>query len=348
MTDASNPYDPYSGRSTPEQLRARMTEQARRAQWATEALGEMSVLFPERRETYTASINEIGRVRTIEHNNQIIEEIFCGHNHYPQSRITQTFHKAEHGWQTEITKETLRFSPEVGHLVINIAQRSIPRLPTELVNKLCWRQEWTIDNNIVQCTFLANRAQINPLLKLNFRCDRFHASYRESPMHPFAVDVELHLSSPQAHLARDRRGVEMLDGVRLFGDSGEGFLGDIAGGQRFALRLPDCSYERTAVLDNPLPVLDNPLGERSQTGHRHYRHTFRVSNPTSSRSNIPLPDTRDFRENPLGEMRSVGSGAPKICRGCQNFCGKTFGGNQLICAIHPYGNGEECADFQTK
>lgn len=40
---------------------------------------------------------------------------------------------------------------------------------------------------------------------------------------------------------------------------------------------------------------------------------------------------------------------PIACQGCQNYHGKSHGGNMLVCAIHPSGVGEEtsCADFET-
>jgi hypothetical protein len=37
---------------------------------------------------------------------------------------------------------------------------------------------------------------------------------------------------------------------------------------------------------------------------------------------------------------------PSACRGCSNYDGEFYEGNQLICAIHPYGwNDENCPDF---
>jgi hypothetical protein len=41
---------------------------------------------------------------------------------------------------------------------------------------------------------------------------------------------------------------------------------------------------------------------------------------------------------------------PVACEGCADYCGKTYGGNRLICAIHPYGPGDLdiCPDFQPK
>lgn len=35
----------------------------------------------------------------------------------------------------------------------------------------------------------------------------------------------------------------------------------------------------------------------------------------------------------------------QICYNCRYFCGRKDGGNTLVCALFPYGNGEDCADF---
>ncbi|PSR19240.1 hypothetical protein C8255_03235 [filamentous cyanobacterium CCP3] len=37
------------------------------------------------------------------------------------------------------------------------------------------------------------------------------------------------------------------------------------------------------------------------------------------------------------------------CVGCRNFCGQTYGGNTLVCAMHPFGPAEErhCPDWDS-
>ncbi|MEO1067762.1 MAG: hypothetical protein AAFW95_01375, partial [Cyanobacteria bacterium J06638_6] len=37
------------------------------------------------------------------------------------------------------------------------------------------------------------------------------------------------------------------------------------------------------------------------------------------------------------------------CVGCRNFCGQSYGGNTLVCAMHPFGPEEEnhCADWES-
>lgn len=39
---------------------------------------------------------------------------------------------------------------------------------------------------------------------------------------------------------------------------------------------------------------------------------------------------------------------PQLCRGCRNLHGEVYGGNLLVCAMHPYGNGDECKDFKDR
>lgn len=38
---------------------------------------------------------------------------------------------------------------------------------------------------------------------------------------------------------------------------------------------------------------------------------------------------------------------PQVCRGCCHYHGRTYGGERLICAMHPYGvDQDECGDRQ--
>ncbi len=38
---------------------------------------------------------------------------------------------------------------------------------------------------------------------------------------------------------------------------------------------------------------------------------------------------------------------PKVCRGCCHYHGHRYGGERLVCAMHPYGvEQEECGDRQ--
>lgn len=38
---------------------------------------------------------------------------------------------------------------------------------------------------------------------------------------------------------------------------------------------------------------------------------------------------------------------PSVCRGCCHYHGKMYGGNLLVCAMHPYGaDGDQCHDWE--
>lgn len=38
---------------------------------------------------------------------------------------------------------------------------------------------------------------------------------------------------------------------------------------------------------------------------------------------------------------------PQVCRGCCHYHGRTYGGERLVCAMHPYGvDQDECGDRQ--
>lgn len=64
--------------------------------------------------------------------------------------------------------------------------------------------------------------------------------------------------------------------------------------------------------------------------------------------NISGPDDRTHADI-LQMLRQAGriKSRPAACEGCANYHGETYGGNRLICAIHPHGVGEEtsCGDF---
>jgi hypothetical protein len=38
---------------------------------------------------------------------------------------------------------------------------------------------------------------------------------------------------------------------------------------------------------------------------------------------------------------------PQVCQGCVHYHGRTYGGERLICGMHPYGvDTEDCGDWQ--
>jgi hypothetical protein len=61
---------------------------------------------------------------------------------------------------------------------------------------------------------------------------------------------------------------------------------------------------------------------------------------------------RDLYVNRLREMNReqqvlLEDPTPEVCRGCCHYHGHSYGGEQLICAMHPYGvEQEECGDRQ--
>ncbi len=64
--------------------------------------------------------------------------------------------------------------------------------------------------------------------------------------------------------------------------------------------------------------------------------------------NFLLGDKKNFYDNlfMLKEFLSLDNYYdPFGCLGCVNFCGETYNGNPLVCAIHPYGQ-ENCPDFE--
>ena len=66
----------------------------------------------------------------------------------------------------------------------------------------------------------------------------------------------------------------------------------------------------------------------------------------------PLDQTEDFQtEDPLFEdpmFEDFLFGGPPTCISCRNYYGHVYGGNRLICAIHPYGpEGVECPDWES-
>lgn len=54
-------------------------------------------------------------------------------------------------------------------------------------------------------------------------------------------------------------------------------------------------------------------------------------------------DSGYINESPC---QSTASSIPDICKTCQHLHGKSYSGTMLVCGMHPYGNGEECGDFE--
>ena len=39
---------------------------------------------------------------------------------------------------------------------------------------------------------------------------------------------------------------------------------------------------------------------------------------------------------------------PARCQGCRHRHGRSYSGTLLVCGMHPYGNGEDCSDFEAQ
>lgn len=61
-----------------------------------------------------------------------------------------------------------------------------------------------------------------------------------------------------------------------------------------------------------------------------------------------LPDRAEALQELMQERSQPPIKQPHLCGGCRNLHGQYHGGNLLICAMHPYGNGENCSDFEAK
>lgn len=49
----------------------------------------------------------------------------------------------------------------------------------------------------------------------------------------------------------------------------------------------------------------------------------------------------------INQQRSVNPPVPVACQGCCHYHGQTYGGELLVCGMHPYGvEGEHCPDWQ--
>jgi len=49
----------------------------------------------------------------------------------------------------------------------------------------------------------------------------------------------------------------------------------------------------------------------------------------------------------LFDERRASRGDRDPCQGCRYYHGRTYGGNHLVCAMHPHGwEGEDCPDWQ--
>ncbi|GAB4235944.1 MAG: hypothetical protein Kow00121_63370 [Elainellaceae cyanobacterium] len=51
----------------------------------------------------------------------------------------------------------------------------------------------------------------------------------------------------------------------------------------------------------------------------------------------------------INTPRPLPSQQPKVCEGCCHYHGRMYGGNLLVCAMHPYGvEDDRCPDWESK
>lgn len=107
------------------------------------------------------------------------------------------------------------------------------------------------------------------------------------------------------------------------------FLGAVLLGERTAkaIRKAEAEEELRRTFDNRYQNRSVRRGESVQT-QRVQRHSFQGS----TRNMLG-----DFQES-LFQTKPL---KPLACKGCKYYDGSTYGGNMLVCGIHPYGPSDE-------
>lgn len=122
---------------------------------------------------------------------------------------------------------------------------------------------------------------------------------------------------------------------------------------RYSLTVPTIRYrrrdgdayrvqlERAGLLPDRLEALQELMQEQS------------VSMPTADDQRVSAQEWHYQRMERAGvfeELRQERSQPPikqpAICKGCRHLHGQYHGGTLLVCGVHPYGNGEDCSDFE--
>lgn len=92
---------------------------------------------------------------------------------------------------------------------------------------------------------------------------------------------------------------------------------------------------RKAEAEAELQESFNHRYQYQQQRHRDSSHTQRVQHRFSQENTRQL--LGDFQEN----LYPGKPAQPLACKGCKYYDGSSYGGNPLICGIHPYGPGDE-------
>jgi len=98
------------------------------------------------------------------------------------------------------------------------------------------------------------------------------------------------------------------------------------------------SYTRTVepVTRNPVPVVSED-------------NLARVNRHSRGGGFRPMGFSQGYREAAERARQIVSSTKPIACDGCTNYHGQSYGGNRLVCAIHPTGvDGASCGDWEGK
>lgn len=119
--------------------------------------------------------------------------------------------------------------------------------------------------------------------------------------------------------------------------TGRTALGSICAGLTLfiAVRSPNHAVQTTASI-----IGSGLLGYTATTLVLDYkrRHKSRVADAEAY-----LEFLREINQ----ERRLDRPSMPETCRGCRHYHGQVYGGNLLVCAMHPYGIEEEvCSDWE--
>lgn len=171
------------------------------------------------------------------------------------------------------------------------------------------------------------------------RCGRF-TIIRGMPILGETLEELLNQSSDGVAWCQYKFRLHPLEGVlRSAGDPSEGrdTLNFVTG--------YDCEYRRVKR------GVEQPL-----YGRRWIDERRRVedgpgdgSSPIPIHPGVPFWNGIDaYRPDSAYIARDVVGVRPAVCKGCTNYHGQTYGGNKLICGIHPYGwDGDECPDKES-
>ncbi|MBD2034869.1 hypothetical protein H6F76_07465 [Leptolyngbya sp. FACHB-321] len=78
-----------------------------------------------------------------------------------------------------------------------------------------------------------------------------------------------------------------------------------------------------------------------------YRHRSEASYRRLERAGL-LAERIEALEALRQELSRPTAQQPALCKGCRHLHGQSYGGTLMVCGMHPYGNGEDCSDFEAK